>query len=277
MDKLTIIDGSSLIYSASFNCASKEDKTDDFSAYRDTLDYYIEKILEVTQADKYIIFGDESSSYRKRLFGSFKADRVVKSQYVKFKYDLLQHAKDKWNVYSHPDLEADDMCLLIYEAFTCYDCTIAAIDGDLRQYPAKFFNYGIFRKKDYQPEDGFETITPEQANFNLWKQVLMKGHNNKLDYLDGCGDVCATNYLMKFKNDQYPYAVLKAYIEGIPKQEGIRSNIDGYGVNKGLDKLAKSFKQTYLFRYPYELTELGIEFTIPEFITRKKEDDTSTF
>lgn len=268
--KLTIIDGSSLIYSASYNVSSKPDKTDDFFQYKQTLDYYLDKILDVTEADEYIIFGDGSSSYRKRLFDSFKADREVKKQYVKFKYDLLQYAIEHWGIYSHNDLESDDMCLITHNQFKNeYDITISAIDGDLRQYPAKFFNYGIFRKPDYNVKDGFETIDSDQANFNLWTQILQKGHNNKLDYLEGCGETCAKNYLLKFKSNQYPYAVLKAYIDGIPKQDGIRKEIPGYGTNVGIDKLSKSFKQTYLFRTQQELNELGIVFTVPEFKIRK--------
>ncbi|MCK9429294.1 MAG: hypothetical protein M0R17_04770 [Candidatus Omnitrophica bacterium] len=269
MDKLTTIDGSSLIYSACYNVSVKESSTDDFSKYRDTLDYYIDSILNVTKADKYIIFGDGSTSYRKKMFDTFKADREVKKQYVKFKYDLLEYARTKWEAFNHPELESDDMCLITHNQYKDeYDITIAAIDGDLRQEAAKFFNYGIFRKKDYRIEDGFEIITPEQAEFNLWRQVLIKGHNNKLNYLEGCGEGTAESYLKKFSVSQYKFAVLKAYIEGIPKQDGIKRVIDGYGLNKGIDEFNKSFKQTYLFRNSDELTEFGISFEIPEFKTR---------
>lgn len=283
MEKLTIIDGSSLIYSASYNVSVKESSTDDFSKYRDTLDYYIDSILDITKADKYILFGDDSSSYRKRIFDTFKSDRIIKAQYTKFKYDLLYYAREKWKVFSHPDLESDDMCIITHNQFKDeYDITIAAIDGDLRQYPAKFFNYGIFRKLDASALQGFELITPEQAQFNLWKQVLIKGHNNKLNYLEGCGEGTAESYLKKFSVSQYKFAVLKAYIEGIPKQDGIKRVINGYGLNKGIDEFNKSFKQTYLFRNSDELTELGIFFGIPEFKTRTygritNSEETTTF
>jgi len=183
-------------------------------------------------------------------------------------------------MFSHPDLESDDMCLLTHNQYKDeYDITIAAIDGDLRQYSAKFFNYGIFRKKDYQIEDGFEIITPEQAQFNLWKQVLIKGHNNKVNYLEGCGEETANSYLSGFRVDQYSFAVIKAYIQGINSVEyKTKRNVKGYGLNKGIDEFNKSFKQTYLFRTQAELDELGITFGIPEFITKDKDlYDTATF
>ena len=66
--KLTIIDGSSLIYSACYNTSIKEEKTDNFIYYKEALDFYIQSILEHTQADEYIVFGDENTSYRKSLF-----------------------------------------------------------------------------------------------------------------------------------------------------------------------------------------------------------------
>lgn len=264
MRKLTIIDGSSLIYSACYNTSQNPDKTDNFQYYKETLDFYIESILKITKAEYFIIFGDNNNSYRKRLFQSFKSNRI--KTYIKFKYDLLEYIKERWKSYIHSELESDDMCLITHNQFKNeYDITIAAIDSDLKQYAAKFFNYGIFRKKDYKIEDGFEIVTPEQAEFNLWKFVLIKGHNNKVDYLENCGEGTAETYLKKYHLPQYKYAVMRAYIEGLTD---IRKSVTGYGLCQGIDKFNKSFKQTYLFRTQDEINELGITFGIPEFKIR---------
>jgi 5'-3' exonuclease len=263
---LTIIDGTSLIYSACYNTSVNNDKTDNFFYYKQTLDHYINSILEDSEANEYIIFGDSTSSYRKRLFDTFKADRVVKKQHIKFKNDLIQYAIEQWGLFINNDLESDDMCLLTHNMYKDgYNVTIASKDSDLRQYPAKFLNYGAYKSGDKSLL--FENITEDNAKFNLWKSVLQKGHNNKIDYLEGCGEVCAEKYLKVFKPSQYPYAVLKAYIDGIPKQDGIRKEIKGYGYNKGIDKFNNSFRQTYLFRNNFELDELGISFGVPEFKT----------
>jgi len=264
-DNLTIIDGSSLIYSACYNVSTKEDKTDNFNEYKQTLTYYIESILKDTNADAYIIYGDQSTSYRKNLFDSFKANRITRP-YLKFMFDLREYANKHLNFFNHKDLEADDLCLLTKNQFKDkYEVTIASKDSDLRQDVGKFFNYGIYRTTDYKIEDAFEELDIVQATINLWKAVLIKGHNNKFDYLDGCGEVCATNYLSNWKLTQYPYAVLQAFIYGISKEHGVKRNISGYGLNGGIDKFNKSFKQTYLFRYFSELESLGIELIFPEF------------
>ena len=264
-ENLTIIDGSSLIYSACHNVSNKEN-TDDFSQYKQTLEYYIDNILTDTKANKYIIFGDQNGSYRKRLFESFKANRI-KRPYLKFMFDLREYANTNLNFFSHPDLEADDLCLLMHNKYQSqYAITIASKDSDLRQYSARFFNYGIYRTPDYNINDGFEFISPRIAYFNLWKSVLIKGHNNKFDYLDGCGEITAESYLEKWNIDQYPFAVLKAFIYGISKDKKVKRSINGYGLNKGIDKFNKSFKQTYLFRNMQEVLDLDIDLEFPELL-----------
>lgn len=264
---LTIIDGTSLIYSACYNKANDPNiNNDDFSFYKQALEFYILNILSATNAEEYIIFGDSRSSYRKKLFSEFKGDRVNKPL-MQFRYDLTDYAYSTLHFYNHEELEADDLCLLAHNHFkSTYNITIASKDSDLRQYPAKFFNYGIYAKKDaYRIEDAFEEISLEQAQFNLWKSVLTKGHNNKIDYLEGCGDVTSSSYLNGFKVHQYAYAVLKAFIYGIAKDitKDVKRNVNGYGLNKGIDKFQKSFKQTYLFRNVEELKDLGIEIDFP--------------
>ena len=264
-EKLTIIDGSSLIYSACHNMAKDMKTTDDYRYYREALDRYIQSILEDTKADLYVIYGDQNSSYRKRLFEDFKADRLKRS-YLKFKNDLTQYANTNLGFYNHPDLEADDLCLLTHDMYKDkYNITIASKDSDLRQYSANFFNYGIYGKG--KVEDGFENISEIEAWFNLWRSVLVKGHNNKLDYLEGCGLQTAESYLKLWKHEQYPYAVLKAFLNGIEsnREKNIKREIKGYNFPRGMDKFNKSFQQTYLFRTLDEINSLNIYFYPPSF------------
>lgn len=284
MDKpnLTIIDGSSLIYSACYNTSVKEDLTDDFSKYKEALLFYITSILEATKADKYVIFGDQSSSYRKRLFPVFKADRS-KQPPMKFRNDLTYYAINELGFINHPDLESDDMCLLTHSSLMSeYNIIIASKDSDLRQYPATFFDYGIFKeiaKGTKTLEEGFETIDLGNAYLNFWKLVLTKGHNNKSDYLEGCGDVSAKQYLLNNSQREYQDAVLSAFINGINKGDGIRKDIPGYGLYEGIDKFQKSFVQSYLFRNLYELPK-DIVWEIPtlnDSLIQKSHDPEPTF
>lgn len=282
MDKknLTIIDVTSLIYSACYNCSIKEDTSDDFGTYKEAFDYYISSILEDTKANYYILFGDSNTSYRKKLFKSFKADRP--KPHIKFKSDLTKHAKDVWNMFIHNELEADDLCLITKNKYKdIYNVTIAAIDSDLQQEEGTFFNYSwrrpLYKKfgdaipndiKEKAFKNAFIVVTNYQAIFNLWIQVLIKGHNNKTDYLEGCGQETAINYFKSLMISPYKDATLNAFIYGINinREENIKRSVKGYGLNLGIDKFQKAFKQTYLFRNMEELTNLGIELILPKVV-----------
>jgi 5'-3' exonuclease len=285
--KITLIDGTSLIYSACYNSSIKEDATDDFSTYKEALEYYIQTILEETKADYYLIFGDDHSSFRKRLFKSYKADRT--RPHMKFKAELSHYAYEELGFIKHEDLEADDLCLLSKNilintyAIDKDDIIIASKDSDIPQDEMIIFNYGwkapLYKKYKDAPipleelekglKNAFRVVSKEEAEFNLWKQVLIKGHNNKLDYLEGCGDKTAEAYLTGFKPlanfKPYEYVVLSAFINGIKidKDSGIKRNVDSYGLYKGIEKFANAFKQTYLLRNKSDLEQMGIQFEFP--------------
>lgn len=261
-ERLVIIDTTSLIYSACYNTAEKSEHPEDFSYYKETLKFYLKNILHTTKAKKYILFGDAGSSYRKSMFTKFKADRSERSTYIRFKYDLLHYARTELGLQEHPDLEADDMCLIAHNYYKdTYDVVIASKDSDLRQYPAVFFNYGLIVK---DPEHAWGTITEEQAKYNFWKSVLIKGHNNKQDYLEGCGVVTAEQYFAIGGLDlSTGTEVLFAYINGI-NVPGVNRQIKGYGVFEGVRKFQNSVHQTYLFRHLQEIEALGITFEIPD-------------
>ncbi|MCP4255003.1 MAG: hypothetical protein GY775_16675 [Candidatus Scalindua sp.] len=294
-ENLTLIDTTSLFYVVCSTTMNKFEITDNFQEYKDRLHTYIDNILEETKADKYILFGDGKSSFRKAKYPSVKSDR--KFNYLKFKNDLIQHALDSLDLFISESLESDDMCLIVNnELKSTYNVTIASIDSDLRQAEGIFYNYGWRRGliAKYQslsqvPEEvitetiekSFEILSKDEADFNLWSQVLKAGHNNKKElgaFLKGCGESCATNYLKTWLPSQYKYAVLKAFIYGIDKNKdkGLRT-IKGYGNIDGIDKFNTSFQLSYLLRNLKEVESLGIEFKIPELQTFTNKNDRNQF
>ncbi len=273
---LTLIDYSSAIYASSFRCATGN-SPDDFRHYKDTLDKMTDTILEETKADYYIAFGDGMSSFRKRMFSEFKGTRVEKKKEVMFLTDLKRHARDRWGTVISEDLEADDLCLIhkrhVKEIFPNEEVTvtIASIDSDLRQEEGYFYDYGYRRKRKGPPKEPFEYISSDQARLNLYMQVLMKGHNDKLDYLEGCGRETAIKYLAKFSPPQYAMATMHAFMHGIDKNiYDVHKSIHGYGEMKGVLKFGKSFQQSYLLKTAQEAEELGCNFTLAEPIKVNK-------
>lgn len=275
MENLTIIDFTSLLYSTCYNCSVDEDKTDNFQEYKSALDFYMESILYNTKADLYLTFGDSSTSFRKNEFKEFKADRKNKSK-LKFINDLREYSIEKYSLTSDPELEADDLCCISANNLKNeYVITIASKDGDLRQFPGKFHNYGWqgkYYKNNNTPaekelSDGliksFETLNIEEAYRNLYIQILIKGHNNKYHYLNRCGKVTAKAYINN--NAVEIETVLRAFIYGINKNKdfNIKQSVKGYGLLKGIDYFNKAFRQTYLLRTLEEVNLIGSEFKVP--------------
>jgi len=288
---LTIIDFTPLIYKILNKCGKDETRKEDFSYYRETLVEELNTILTVTKADYYYAFTEGNTSFRKQLFSHFKADRLHSWQL--FKNDLIQWAKDNLNLIYDDYLESDDYCALysnINYVLTTYNglvpkiihihnrllseevdkfiteetnITVCTIDGDFNQIEGIHYNYNTKE---------FFTITEEEAEFNLWRQVLIKGHNNKLDYLEKCGEDTATKYLEKWKKN-LRLGVLKAFMDGIDKTifTDIRSSIKGYGISLGAYKFSRAYTQAYLLKNIDEILLLNPEFELKLPIKVNKE------
>lgn len=226
MKNLVIIDTTSLIWTA---CTTLREDVDNYKLCRSNFNCWFENILEDTEAGYYIAFTDKGN-FRKDILVGHKADR--EADRPKFIKPLMEDAIEEWGIQAHSKLESDDLCLINHNHYKDkFNITIASPDSDLRQYPATFFNYKK-KRKESNPE--WQTINEEEAKLNLWTTILMGGHNG-LKGLSGCGEQTAKQYLVYFKPEQFPFAVLSAYIKGIDKAKypGTR-NIKGYGEYKGL-------------------------------------------
>lgn len=285
MNKLTIIDFSSLLYSTCYNCSVDKDKADNFEEYRNTLDFYVQNIFDDTKADFYIAFGDDYTCFRKDEFKEYKADRASKDP-LKFITDLRLYAIKRYNIIINDKLEADDMCLITANLLgDKYDVTIASKDGDLRQMKGLFYNYGwrqaVYKKykvpSNKQLKEGlrnaFETLSEDQGNFKLWAKVLVKGHNYKYHYLVRCGDVTAEKYLATYPTSNRMILVLRAFVNGIKstKTNNIKQSVKGYGLLKGIDYFNKAFRQTYLLQTVEEARLVGSDFEVPVPIDLEKD------
>lgn len=265
MEKLTIIDTTSLIFSA---CVTLGDDTDNYKKAKKNFDKWFEDILIETEADCYIAFTDQSS-FRRDLLPSYKADR--KALKPKFFSALKRDCCEKWGIVSNQVIESDDLCLINHNYYkNDFDCTIAAIDGDLRQYPAKFYNY---KKNKKEGVEDFEEITEDEANMTLWQFVLAGSHNG-LKGLKGCGEGTATGYLGNFKPSQYTAAVMAAYVKGINKNTFNTSrSVKGLGMFSGLVEFNTNFISSYLLRTEEEAKQFTEEKVIFN-VTKYKEDET---
>ena len=253
MKKLTIIDTTSLYYSAS-QSAQKHNLS-----LEETTQILVDRfnsILIETRADYYLSFTDKGHSFRRELLPQFKNDRVKPEIPFPYLYELKQYSIDNLSTINHDKLESDDLVILHYLHLKSeYDITIAAIDSDLRQVAGTFFNYGYRRNNSFP----FITITEEQADLNLWISVLAGSHNG-LKGLNKVGIKKAISLLEGKSNKRE--LVLNAYINGIPSKSKNKKakGIDGLGEIGGFTEFDKNFISSYLLRSKQDCEYYGIEF-----------------
>lgn len=255
-EKLVIIDTTSILFSALYYI---KDDENNYQLALDKANEWFESILINLNVDYYIAFTDDSS-FRKSLINSYKSDRTTPKP--KFLEVLKKDMSEKWNIISSKELESDDLTLIHYNYYKDdYDCIIACIDSDLKQQEGKFYNY---RPKVLGEVNEVEIVSLEEASLNLWVSVLAGSHNG-LKGLYRCGEESAKTYLSKFSIEQYPYAVLMAYIYGIDKTKfGTRFSVKGLGLLKGMNEYNINFKSSYLLRTVEECEVYGIKCNIVE-------------
>ena len=256
---LTIIDFTSLIYSASFNTAKTGSEL--FTDYTDNLNFYLNNVLKDTNADAFIIFIDTHSSFCKEMYASYKATRT--KMYFKFLNDLTHYSKEVLGAISVDGLEADDLVLIHANEYKdLFNITIAYKDKDLLQMEGKFFDYKRY-KNNQTIEEATIILTKEQADLNLYTQCLKGDSVDNIKGLIGCGEQTAKTY---FQNVEVTFENTKeAFVKGIPKELG------GRFVGKsfyGIIDFYKAFNQVYLLRTQHEAAIKGLPFELvtPSYI-----------
>ena len=230
MQKLIIGDITSLYYSIIHYYNKESNETDNFKKYKNKFDEWLQSMIDDTKATEYLLYDDDSTTFRHKLFPDFKANR--KSIYLKFRYDLMKYAREKWGIKQHLGIESDDLVNIAVNKYK--NAIICHIDSDLDQIEGNHYNY-LYRGKGWA--NGFYTIDKSTAEFNLNKMVISTGHNGPDKGLPNCGDKTAEAYL-KASND-----LLGAFINGIDKKDypDIWRTVKGYGITIGVNEFYRNF------------------------------------
>lgn len=196
-----IVDADSICYYAAF-ATNKDDKTVD-DCY-EVIDMVYANIIEdmpnnCNDIESYV--GGEGN-FRFDIYPEYKANRkdLEKPKYLKQAYAYLVHF---WNGTVVNGVEADDI-VAIRATELGDDCVIVGIDKDLRQIAGTHYNW---KKRE------FETITPEQADYNFWMQMLTGDTSDNIKGVKGIGPKKAEKLLGEFSslNLYYHSAVEEVY------------------------------------------------------------------
>lgn len=222
MSKITLIDGDTIIWLSIYN--TKEQTT--VKSAKDAInccDHYMNNIFQATEAELYSGFlTDGSFRYKIATIKPYKGNRAGLAKPLYFN-TIKSYLIDEYKFISIKDYEADDLCIAAHFTLSKNnEVTIASPDKDLRQVEGKFYDY---KKQEL-------TIVEEEANYNLWKQVLTGDSGDNIPGLPGIGPVKADK-ILSYK--PFPQAVLEEYIKCFGEYQGLLNFTENYRLIKMLE------------------------------------------
>jgi 5'-3' exonuclease len=191
MNKIILIDADSLQYIGS-NCEEVE------QAY-DKVDNAISNIVSTSGASHYMVLIEKpyNNNFRKKIVSSYKIGRKGKPL-PNFYNEIKEYITLNWGGYGIGGYETDDVIISLWkkckEEYPFTEVLVASMDKDLRQYPITFFD-------TYYNRFGEVTeVSESDANYNLWKQVIMGDSTDSIGGAKGKGLKKAESVLNGSKN-----------------------------------------------------------------------------
>lgn len=215
--KLAIVDANYLIYHAAWK--SREFPLASTTELRLLLRGLLERLQ--TGIPEVILFADskedppEDFQTRAQLYSkirTYKGNRHDDPRILEVK-ELVREALMEWTVH-YPGYEADD---LVYTAWTQNHLLvpdkllIVSADKDMDQIPG--WHYDPVKDKEY-------FVTPDQATYNFWLQMMVGDSVDNIRGIPKVGGVTAGRILVPLETHRYSQAVRNKYIEVLGKEQG---------------------------------------------------------
>ena len=186
----------------------------------DTIRAAIYDLWKETKAKNYLfaLTGDGNYRYDVATIKPYKGNRANKTR-PRHLSRARAYIVEAYNGLIVDGVEGDDVVVSAAHRYRLYDTIIASTDKDLKQYPA--WHYNIVKKELYK-------ITPQEADFLLWKQVLTGDSTDNIGGLPNVGPVKAENWLreciqkeiplpsgawMMYKENGYDYAFFQENLD----------------------------------------------------------------
>ena len=217
-----------------------EDKT--LEQAINTCDSYLNDVLHTTQADSYIMCLSPPVSFRQTLDSSYKSNRAGMSKPLWYE-EVKQHMRDHWGAIEVPDLEADDVVVLIHKYLE--NAFIIAVDKDILDcVPGRHYD-------GRKGRSCFITTTESQADFNFAVSLLVGDAIDGIPHMKkGYGPMTAKKQLLASTQDTLELAALEIYIN----EFGLEVGTERFNRQRSLLKMVDSLD---------DLPE-GVIFEIPE-------------
>lgn len=159
----------------------------------------IERILANVDATSYQLYltasGDETA-FRQFAYPEYKQNR--KAPKPKHYNSLREFLIEQWDAVVVSGIEADDA--LGIEQSSSDNTIICSIDKDLDMI--KGLHYNFVKEIIYE-------ITPEQATFNFYKQLLMGDRSDNVKGIEGIGEKKAERLLLSYDTEEEFFNVVR--------------------------------------------------------------------
>lgn len=173
----------------------------DFNSAKAEMIEFIQGIQENTKADSYELVLSPARNFRYDIESTYKANRKLPAYSLELKEPLRNYMVSFLSAYECEKIEADDY-VVAKATGEPGKYIMCHIDKDLNQAFGRHYNYNTQEKY---------TVTPEDADFFFYKQVL---EGDSVDNIKGCpgiGDKKALKLLTEVGPEKYWETVVKAY------------------------------------------------------------------
>jgi DNA polymerase-1 len=180
---IALIDADNVAIAAAF---SAEDQPEAIACAR--AGEMILGILADSSADKYELWLTGPNNFRYNIYPEYKGDRTDKKR-PKWEKQVKQYFRDQWNANTTDGIEADDM-LGIRLTEEGNNGIMCHLDKDMNSIAGNHFNWELRRKGNVVREKRNYYVTPEEADYFFFYQLLV---GDGTDFIKGASGIGPKN------------------------------------------------------------------------------------
>ena len=201
---ILLIDADSLIFAS---CYSNDKQGQFYEDIGDAINKFDQQFMKIVndleerfEIEKVITFNGSKGNFRKKITPVYKANRK-KQELPPLLHEMHDYVKKQYNSVYGYGIETDDLVSAYWFSLSKdlgrENVMIVSIDKDYRQFPALIYNYHYNHRE-------IVDITPEEAMFNFYSQMIEGDTADNVNYFKGKGKKFAENYLKNCKT-KYQY------------------------------------------------------------------------
>jgi 5'-3' exonuclease len=161
-------------------------------------DNMLRDILTLTQADQYIGAFSSPKCFRHECYkyNTYKSGRPEKAEWLVYWEPIIKdYFINKYQFFSYPNLEADDVVAAYANLFKDRPWVICSPDKDMKQIPGLHYDYRQKTDVSMDTQVRIVKITEDEADYNFWLQMLTGDEGDAVAGIPGLGPVKAKKLL----------------------------------------------------------------------------------